>query len=80
MEAKEEDKKSYFDIMEERSECPTIFVWSTDLSQHTYTEEELLYQGTLLTLRDDPARVVEHQYILTLQSLIRCKVQLESRT
>jgi len=74
MEARDGDKKSYFDLMEERSESPTMFAWSKDLDLHKYTEEELLFRGTLLTLREDPQRLVEHPYILTLRSLIKCKV------
>ena len=74
MEAADVDKKSYFDLMEERSESPTTFAWAPDLRLLQYSAEEVIFEGRLLTRREGTEMMVEHEYILTVRSLIRRKV------
>lgn len=74
MQASFRGNKSLFDIIEERSEKPENFEWTTEPSLLSYNPEEILHKGTLLTLQSSYEIIKTNCYILTLRGLIKCKV------
>ncbi len=70
--------KSIFDIIEERSESPVYFTWSTDQSLFRVDPELFLFEGELTTMDATSHKFKTRRYVLTLNAIIRYKVRLSA--
>ena len=69
---------SIFDFIEERAENPSIFEWRHDESLSKFNSEHFVYEGSLITLEEDPPKPKLRRYVLTHLALIRYKVLLQT--
>lgn len=70
---------SIFDIIEERSDSPEEFVWSTNPALFICNTELIIFEGELVTLSGDSHKMRSRRYVLTLNALIKYKVRTYAR-
>lgn len=66
--------QSIFDTVEEHSDSPLIFAWSSDKGLLSLSSE-MLIDDKLITIKENPNRYCSHRYVLTLSTLIKYKVR-----
>lgn len=73
MEKKKTQAKSIFDVIEEHSETPYVFAWSSDKT--LLSPDYVLLEGELVTIKEDPYKFNANKYLLTSNALIRFMIK-----
>ena len=77
MESSQNNTKSFFDTLEEKSDKPQTFEWKTNSSLFKYDKEDLLFENTLFSIKLPKVKLSKHSYILTIQNLYKTKVLIK---